>query len=110
MTDPQTDTTPAEAQEIEAAGHYVTVQLCGKDVEVIPAGAWRQSAMRKLNGGDMDGFLEDVLSPESCDLYYELDPTNDDLNSLIEAATSASGETLGKSGGPNRSSRRTRKR
>lgn len=106
-----TDTpTPADAQEIEATGHYTTVDLCGKALEVVPAGAWRQSAMRKLRVGDMDGFLEDVLSPDSYELYLDLDPTNDDLNSFLEAAGSSSGDTLGKSSGPTRSSRTTRRK
>ncbi|NWF25232.1 hypothetical protein HW130_02965 [Streptomyces sp. PKU-EA00015] len=110
MTAKTEDVTPAEAQEIEATGHYVTVQLAGKDVESVPAGAWRQSTMRKLRTGDMDAFLEDVLSPDSYDLYLDLDPTNDEINTFIETASEASGETVGKSSGPKASSRSTRRR
>ncbi|GHG14938.1 hypothetical protein ACFFSH_38205 [Streptomyces filamentosus] len=109
MTD-QTDTTPAEAQEIEASGHYLTATLCGQELQVMPAGAWRQSTMRILRSGDMDAFLEDVLSPESYDVYLDLDPTNDDLNAFMEEVDSAGGEPRGKSSGPSRSSRSTRKR
>lgn len=106
-----TDTpTPADAQEIEATGHYVTVDLCGKPLEVVPAGAWRQSSMRKLRVGDMDGFLEDVLSPDSYELYLDLDPTNDDLNEFMEKTGSSSGDSLGKSSGPTRPSRTTRRK
>ncbi|MER7908309.1 hypothetical protein [Streptomyces sp. NPDC096068] len=101
---------PAEAQEIEASGHYVNAPLCGKQLEVVPAGAWRQSAMRKLRVGEMDGFLEDVLSPDSYELYLELDPTNDDLNTFMEEVSSGSGESVGKSSGRGASSRSTRKR
>lgn len=105
-----TEVTPAEAQEIEASGHYVSVSLCGKELEVVPAGAWRQSAMRKLRVGEMDGFLEDVLSPDSYELYLELDPTNDDLNSFMEEVSAGSGESVGKSSGRGPSSRSTRRR
>ncbi|MFF9631731.1 hypothetical protein [Streptomyces fradiae] len=106
-----TDTpSPADAQEIEATGHYVAVDLCGKTLEVVPTGAWRQSAMRKLRVGDMDGFLEDVLSPDSYERYLELDPTNDDLNAFLETAGSSSGDTLGKSSGSTRPSRSTRRK
>lgn len=100
----------AEAQEIEADGHYLTVQLCGSEVEIIPSGAWRQSSMRKLRAGNVDGFMEDVLSPESYVLYEEIDPTNEEFNSFMESASEAAGESLGKSGGPRASSRTMRRR
>ncbi|MER7623952.1 hypothetical protein [Streptomyces sp. NPDC126503] len=106
----RTEVTPADAQEIEASGHYITVALGETDVEVVPAGAWRQSAMRKLRIGDMDAFLEAVLSPASYELYLELDPTNDDLNTFIEDVSASSGESVGKSSGRPASSRSTRKR
>jgi hypothetical protein len=109
MTD-DTTASPADAQETEALGHYITADLCGKPVELIPSGAWRQSSMRLLKAGDMDAFFEDVLSPSSYDLYVELDPTNDELNAFLEEAGSAAGEPVGKSSGPNRSQRRTQKR
>ncbi|MET9950151.1 hypothetical protein ABZ135_01200 [Streptomyces sp. NPDC006339] len=108
MTTPET--TPAEAQETEAAGHYITTTLAGKDVECAPSGAWRQSTMRKLRIGDIDAFMEDVLSPESYDTYLDLDPTNDEVAAFANAAGEASGEQMGKSSGPSASSRRTRKR
>jgi hypothetical protein len=105
-----TPATPAEAQEAEANGHYITALLAGKDVETVPGGAWRQSTMRKLRAGDIDGFMEDVLSPESYELYLELDPTNDEVGEFANAAGEAAGEQMGKSSGPSASSRRTRKR
>ncbi|WP_327308003.1 hypothetical protein OG730_35030 [Streptomyces sp. NBC_01298] len=106
----ESDTTPAEAQEIEAGGHYVTAELCGKTLEIIPSGAWRQSSMRLLKANEMDDFFADVLSPESYELYLDLDPTNDELGQFLDDSGSASGEPVGKSSGPNRSQRRTRKR
>ncbi|MFE9398671.1 hypothetical protein [Streptomyces flavidovirens] len=109
-TAPAEKVSAAEAQEIEATGHYVSAQLCGSEVEIVPSGAWRQSSMRKLKAGDMDGFMEDVLSPDSYDLYLELDPTNEEINAFMEEASEAAGESLGKSGGPRASSRTTRRR
>ncbi len=100
----------AEAQEIEAASHYVPAMLCDTEVEIVPSGAWRQSSMRKLKAGDMDAFMEDVLSPDSYDLYLEIDPTNEEINTFMEAAGEAAGESLGKSSGPKASSRTTRRR
>ncbi|MEV4424071.1 hypothetical protein AB0K23_01580 [Streptomyces sp. NPDC049602] len=102
--------TPAEAQETEATGHYITAALAGKDVETVPGGAWRQSTMRKLRAGDIDGFMEDVLSPDSYELYLELDPTNDEVGEFANSAGEAAGEQMGKSSGQPASSRRTRKK
>lgn len=105
-----TETTPAEAQEIEAAGHYVTAELCGKELEIIPSGAWRQSTMRMLRVGDIDGFMERNLSPDSYEVYLDLDPTNDEVGDFVSAAGERSGEPVGKSSGPTASPKRTRKR
>lgn len=107
---PDTATSPAEAQELEAsAGHYVTASLCGKPVKVVPPGAWRQSWQRKLKAGDMDAFAAAVIAPDDLDLYYELDPTNDEVGEFLADAGELAGESLGKSSGPQPSSRRTRK-
>ncbi|MEV0917830.1 hypothetical protein AB0I93_26680 [Streptomyces sp. NPDC049967] len=105
-----TAVTPAEAQEIEATGHYVKAVLGDEVLEIVPPGAWKQSWQRKLKAGDMDAFLEDVLSPDSYELYLDLDPTNDEVGELLNAAGEASGEPVGKSSGPRPSSRSTRKR
>ncbi|MGW3321149.1 hypothetical protein [Streptomyces virginiae] len=106
----ETDVTPAEAQEIEATGHYVTAQLCGKTLEIVPSGAWRQSAMRMLRTGDIDGFMDEVLSPDSYELYLDINPTNDEVGEFVNDAGEASGEPVGKSSGPKASPKRTRKR
>lgn len=105
-----TEVTPAEAQEIEAAGHYVAAKLCEQEVEVVPSGAWRQSAMRKLRGGDIDAFMEEVLSPDSYEVYLDANPRNDEIGEFVASVGDASGEPVGKSSGPSRSPRATRKR
>lgn len=109
MTENQ-DVTPAEAQEIEAAGHYVAAELCGKTLEVVPSGAWKQSTMRMLRSGDIDAFMGRVLSPDSYDLYLDLDPSNDEVGAFVNDAGEAAGESVGKSSGPKASPRRTQKR
>lgn len=110
MTETEPEVTPAEAQEIEAAGHYVTADLCGKTLEVVPSGAWRQSTMRMMRIGDIDAFMERVLSPDSYDIYLDLDPTNDEVGEFVAEAGEAAGEPVGKSSGPKASPRRTRRR
>lgn len=104
------EVTPADAQEVEALGHYVSAELCGKSLEMIPPGAWRQSWLRKLRAGDMDAFMEDVLSPDSYETYLDLDPTNDELGDCINSAGEAAGESVGKSSGRPASSKSTRRR
>jgi hypothetical protein len=100
----------ATAQEIDARGAYVTASLCGEPVRIIPPGAWRQSWMRALGRGDLDSFAEQVIHPDDLDLYDDLDPTNDEFGEFVNDASLLAGESLGKSAGPNRSSRRTRRR
>lgn len=101
---------PVEAQEIEALGHYVTAALCGEPLRVIPPGAWRQSWMRHLNAGRIDAFAEEVIHPDDLDLYDDIDPTNDEFGQFVADAAELAGEPMGKSSGPSRSSRRTRRR
>jgi hypothetical protein len=100
----------ADAQEVEAVGKHITVALCGEGMRVAPAGTWPVSAQRALRQGDFDGFMAAVLHEEDYELYEELDPTFDEINLFIEDAGNLSGESQGKSRGPNRSSRRTRNR
>jgi hypothetical protein len=100
----------AEAQEIEAEGHYVTAELCGEDVQIIPPSAWRSSWQRMLNQGDLDGFAEKIFHPDDYDLYLELDPTIVEFIEFTQEASSRLGESPGNSRGPAPSSRRTRRR
>jgi len=111
------DSTPAEAQEIEAAdlGDYLNIPLAGydgitKDVRVLPATRWRSSALRALNRGDMDGFMELVLHEDDYETYEELDPDTEKIGAFAQKVGEESGEALGKSSGPRGSSRTTRRR
>lgn len=100
----------AEAQEIEAEGHYVTAVLDGEDIRVVPPGAWRQSWQTMLASGQFNAFAAKVVHPDDLDLYFEIDPTNDQFEAFVTEAANQSGESRGKSRGPARSSRRTRRR
>lgn len=99
----------AEAQEIEADG-YVTAELCGEDVQVVPPSMWRASWQRALNAGQIDIFAEKILHPDDYDYYVEVDPTMTEWIAFVEDASARSGEPLGKSGGRSRSGRPTRRR
>ncbi|HTE57088.1 MAG TPA: hypothetical protein VK698_39815 [Kofleriaceae bacterium] len=100
----------AEAQELEATGRHISVSLCGEPVRVVPAGAWRSSAQRKLRVGDLDGFMTSVLHEDDYELYEELDPTQEEFVQFVADAQEISGESRGKPRGPQGSSRRTRRR
>lgn len=104
------DVTESEAQEIEAEGHYVTAALDDEEIRVVPPGAWRQSWQTMLAAGQFNAFAEHVVHPDDLDLYFEIDPTNDQFEAFVTDAAKRSGESLGKSRGPGRSSRRTRRR
>lgn len=103
-------TAAATAQELEASGHYVPADLCGEELRVIPPGAWRQSWQRHLSAGRFDAFAENVIHPDDLEVYFDLDPTNDEFGDFVAAAAERAGESLGKSRGPGRSSRRTPRR
>ncbi|MEU2403438.1 hypothetical protein ACFWRZ_08250 [Streptomyces rubiginosohelvolus] len=104
------EATPAEAQEIEAEGHYVTAVLADEEIRIVPPGAWRQSWQTALSNANFQFFAEQVVHPEDLDLYFEIDPTNDEFEAFVAEAARRGGESLGKSRGPAGSSRRTRRR
>ncbi|MGW7087505.1 hypothetical protein ACWGH2_28970 [Streptomyces sp. NPDC054871] len=99
-----------EAQEAEAEGRYVTAELVGEEVRILPPAVWRQSWNRLLHSGLMDDFAAHVLHPEDLDLYFELDPTNEEFGTFIGEASEQAPESQGKSRGPAPSSRRMRRR
>ncbi|MFD4394645.1 hypothetical protein [Kitasatospora sp. NPDC058478] len=108
--EPAPEAGAAEAQEIEATGHHVTVSLAGEALRTVPATAWRASTQRKLRLGDFDGFMQDVLAPDDYEQYIDIDPTIEDLGQFVTDAHALSGESEGKSRGPRTSSRSTRRR
>jgi hypothetical protein len=106
----EVEVSAAEAQEIEAEGHYVTAELCGEEVQIVPPSAWRSSWQRMLSQGNLDGFAEKIFHPEDFELYLEIDPTIVDFLQFAQEVGERVGEGMGKSSGPATSSRRTRRR
>lgn len=97
-------------QEIEAAGEYVAVPVCGIEVRVKPQRDWRMSDMRMLNAGDLDGFTESVIHEDDLDAFVGLDVTMDEFRQFSEDAARLAGDSLGKSSGRSQSSRHMRAR
>lgn len=104
-----TEVSAAEAQEIEADG-YVTAELCGEEVQVIPPSMWRASWQRALNQGQIDFFAQKILHPDDYEYYLEVDPMMEEWLSFVEDASNKAGESLGKSRARSRSGGRTRRR
>ncbi|WP_055693367.1 hypothetical protein [Streptomyces prasinopilosus] len=100
----------ADAQEIEAEGHYVTAELCGEEVRVVPPAAWRVSWQRMLTQGLIYEFAEKILHPDDYEFFEELDPTATEFQEFVTEAGERAGETLGKSAARSRSGRPTRRR
>jgi hypothetical protein len=103
-------TTPAEAQETEATEEYATADLAGQPLRVKTIGKWRPSYMRALRLSDFDAWAEGVLHPDDVQTFIEADATFDEINAFVGDAAQAAGEPVGKSTGPAKSSRTTRKR
>lgn len=106
----EVEVSPRQAQEIEAEGSYVTALLRGEELQIMPPGEWRQSQQRLLNQGQVDAFAEEVIHPDDLELFFELDPTNNELGEFVADAARQAGESLGNSRGPATSSRSTRRR
>lgn len=104
-----TEVSAAEAQEIEADG-YVTAELCGEEVQVIPPSMWRASWQRALNQGQIDFFAQKILHEDDYEYYLEVDPTMEEWLTFVEDASNKAGESLGKSRARSRSGGRTRRR
>ncbi|MFD5910214.1 hypothetical protein ACFWHL_16005 [Streptomyces massasporeus] len=108
--EPDTEVSAAEAQEIEAEGHYVTADLCGEEVRVIPAAGWRVSWQELLMSGQISAFAGKVLHPEDYDFFVEVDPTVQEFQEFVADASERAGEPLGKSSARSRSGGGTRRR
>lgn len=108
--EPEAEVSAAEAQEIEAEGHYVTADLCGEEVRIVPPAAWRVSWQRLLTQGLIFEFAEKVLHPDDYEFFEEIDPTAQEFEEFVTDAGNRAGESLGKSGARSRSGGGTRRR
>ena len=106
----EAEVSAADAQEIEAEGHYVTAELCGEEVRVIPAAGWRVSWQELLMAGQISAFAGKVLHPDDFDFFVEVDPTVQEFQEFVAEASERAGEPLGKSSARSRSGGGTRRR
>lgn len=106
----EVDVSPADAQALEAEDDYITAELCGEEIQVVPPSRWRASWASLLSRGDLAGFVERAVHPDDVDLFWEIDPTNEEFGHFIGEVTRLAGEPQGNSRGRRASSRPTRRR
>lgn len=103
--------TPAQAQEAEASGGYVPVEAVGGiQIRIRPQKQWRMSHLRALNAGDFDTWAAGVIHPKDLETFLELDLTMAEFEEFALRAAERTGDGLGKSGRPFKSSRNRRRR
>lgn len=96
--------------ETAAGDEPVAVSLGAKTLHVKPVRKWRTSALRALREGDFEKWADGCLTDESVELWYELDPTIEEVEAFFTEWSEASGQDAGKSSALKRSSRATRTR
>lgn len=116
-----TDTVSTDGQEIEAAGDYIAGTLAGVKLRAKPLLKWRPSYLSALRTGDFIGWaggVEDengvrkggALHEDDVQAFIDADATFEEISAFTSDVLSRTGENPGKSGGPSRSSTRTRRK
>lgn len=116
-----TETTPADGQEIEAAGEYIAGTLNGETFRVKPLLKWRPSYLRALRQGDFDswaGGAEDedgnrpggAIHEDDVEAFITADAEFGEIAEFTADVMSKTGENPGKSGRPSRPSTRSRRK
>lgn len=82
------------AQETEVKNENTVVQLCEDTVEVLPITKWTSSAIHALRSGDIEIWAEKSLTPDSYQIWIELDPTLDEIEQFMDEWSKASGARL----------------
>lgn len=87
-----------------------SVLLDGETLQVLPARLWRSSRMRALREGDFDSWAEGCLTPESYEVWQEIDPTIEQVEQFMTNWQHESGLDQGNSRASRRSSKTTARR
>jgi hypothetical protein len=108
--------TPADAAQAEACDDTdddgaTVVPLAGEQIRIKPAGQWRSSAVRAMREGDFDRWAESSLADkESWATWQDIDPTIDEVEAMLRAWQTTTGQDPGESRASRRSSRSTARR
>jgi hypothetical protein len=108
--------TPVEAAQVEAEDDTTedgatAVTLAGEQIRIKPSGQWRSSAIRALSGGNFDAWAESSLADDdSWETWQDIDPTIDQVETMLREWRTATGQSPGESGPSRRSSKRTARR
>jgi hypothetical protein len=114
MPTANSNTKKLEAVEAEVSAEgteYVTVELCGEPIRVLPPTKWRTSANDALLSGNVEGWARGCLYGDDYeDVWRQVDPTLEDADEFFAAWAEKSGQSAGKSSPSRGSSRSTRRR
>ena len=100
----------ASAAEKEVRGELIQGTLAGKTVYVKPVKQWRASALHALREGDLMGWAEATLSDDDWEIWTEVDPTLEEIETFFASINTGLGTNPGNSRASRRSSTRTRRR
>lgn len=106
---PEPDAEPS-APEREVTGELVQGELAGKTIYVPPVKKWRASALHALREGDFENWAKITLDDDDWDIWQEVDPTVEDIETFFKSINSGLGTNPGNSRAQRRSSKPTRKR
>lgn len=98
------------AAEREVTGELVQGELAGRTIYVPPVKKWRASALHHLREGDFENWAKITLADDDWDIWTEVDPTIDEIESFFVSVNSGLGTSPGNSRASRRSSRNTRRR
>ena len=79
-------------------------------IEVLPSRLWRSSAMAAINGGNFELWASKCLTPESYEVWLDVDPTNEEVGQMLAAYREIDGLDPLASRASRRSSKRGRRR
>lgn len=101
---------PKTPQEQEVVSLNVTVELDGEKLEILPVNKWSSSAVHALRNGDTEAWAAKALTPESYEIWQEIDPTLDEIEQFFSDWSDISGNEANLSRQQRRRSRSTRTR
>lgn len=104
------DDSEASAVEREATGELIQGDLAGRTVYVPPVRKWRASGLSALRDGDFNKWAESTLNDDDYDIWMDVDPTLDEIETFFASVNPGLGTSPGNSRRSRNSSRGTRKR
>lgn len=106
----EAETTGQEAEANEAKLFEVPLGSEGDTVKVLPVKKWKSSAVHALRTGDIEIWASTALTPESYEIWQDVDPDLDEIEDFFDKWSSISGSASTTSRSQRRASKRMRTR